>query len=340
VAARSSGRPTMNDVAADAGVSLKTVSRVVNNVTTVDPKIAETVLSSIRKLGFRRNDVAAGLRAGGGTKTIGLLTADLANTFYTTLASAVVRVARVRGFQVIMASTEDDAELEQSLALDLCQRRVSGLIVVPTSSDHGYLTPEVERGIAVVFVDRPGSGLDADTVMVDNRDAARRAVEQLVAKGHRRIGLVMDSSGIYTFSERLTGAREAIAAAGLEDDPALVSDRAHSPEDAAVIVGRMLDLDRPPTAALCGNNRATIGVVEELGRRGVALEVVGFDDFEMSRLLPQTVTIVDFDTVRLGTLAAERLLARIDGARDAPSTTLLPTHLVTRGGASSFSVPR
>jgi LacI family transcriptional regulator len=105
--------------------------------------------------------------------------------------------------------------------------------VVPTSSDHGYLTPEVERGIAVVFVDRPGSGLDADTVMVDNRDAARRAVEQLVAKGHRRIGLVMDSSGIYTFSERLTGAREAIAAAGLEDDPALVSDRAHSAETTA-----------------------------------------------------------------------------------------------------------
>ena len=150
----------------------------------------------------------------------------------------------------------------------------------------------------------------------------------------------MDSSGIYTFSERLTGAREAIAAAGLEDDPALASDRAHSPGDAAVIVGRMLDLDRPPTAALCGNNRATIGVVEELWRRGVALEVVGFDDFEMSRFLPQTVTMVEFDTARLGTLAAERLLARIDGARDASSITLLPTHLVTRGGASNFSVPR
>ncbi|MEO6827111.1 MAG: LacI family DNA-binding transcriptional regulator, partial [Microbacteriaceae bacterium] len=94
------GRPTMNDVAADAGVSLKTVSRVVNDVSTVDPALAEKVFASIHKLGFRRNGVAASLRAGGPTRTIGLITADLTNSFYMALASAVAAVARTRGFQV------------------------------------------------------------------------------------------------------------------------------------------------------------------------------------------------------------------------------------------------
>jgi LacI family transcriptional regulator len=322
----------MNDVAADAGVSLKTVSRVVNGVASVDPVLTERVVRSIAKLEFRRNDVAAGLRAGGETRTIGLLTADLANTFYTTLAGAVFRFARGRGFQVIMASTEEDPSLEKSLALNLCQRRVSGLIVVPTYANHSYLKPEVERGVPVVFVDRPGSGLVADTVIVDNRGAAARATQNLLATGHTRIGLLMDSSSIYTFRERLGGAQEAMASAGIEADDALISQAVHTPEDAIVAVGRMLDLPHPPTALLCGNNRATIGVVQEIERRGLDVEVVGFDDFEMSRLLPRAVTLIDFDAGQLGVVAAERLFARIDGASDKPTWTLIPTHPVTRGG--------
>lgn len=322
----------MNDVAADAGVSLKTVSRVVNGVATVDPVLADKVVASIAKLGFRRNDVAASLRAGGETRTIGLLTADLANPFYTALGSAVVRFAHSRGFQVIMASTEEDPLLEKSLALSLCQRRVSGLIIVPTYRNHSYLKPEVERGIPVVFVDRPGSGLVADTVIVDNRLAAARAIQNILVAGHTRIGLLMDSSSIYTFRERLVGAQAAMASAGIEADSSLISQAVHTPEDAIVAVSRMLELPRPPTALLCGNNRATIGAVQEIERRGLDVEVVGFDDFEMSRLLPRAITLIDFDTAQLGTLAAERLFARIDGASDKPTWTVVPTHLVTRGG--------
>ncbi|HEY0472415.1 MAG TPA: LacI family DNA-binding transcriptional regulator [Kribbella sp.] len=329
---KSSDRPTMHDVAADAGVSPMTVSRVVNNVSTVDPALAEKVLASIKRLGFRRNGVAATLRTGGETRTIGLITADLSNVFYTTLSSAVASVARSRGFQVIMASSEENPEIERSLALDLCQRRVSGLIVVPTSTDHSYLKAETDLGIPVVFVDRPGTGLDADAVVIDNRGGARSAIEHLVALGHRRIGLMIDSLEIYTMRERLAGAREALAAAGIRLGARLLAKEVHSPDDAILAISRMLDLPRPPTALFCGNNRSTIGAVEELWRRGVGLDVVGFDDFEMSRLLPQAVTIVDYDTTALGTVAAERLFARIAGRGGAPAEQLLPTRLVTRGG--------
>ena len=333
VAPRPGVRPTMNDVAADAGVSLKTVSRVVNDVSTVDPALVEKVVASIGKLGFRRNGVAASLRSGGETLMIGLITADLSNVFYTTLSSAVASVARSRGYQVIMASSEENPDIERSVALDLCQRRVSGLIVVPTSADHSYLKREVDLGIPIVFVDRPGPGLEADAIVVDNRGGARLAIERLVGAGHRRIGLLMDSLEIYTMRERLGGAMDALAAARIIADPALTSEDVHSPDDAITAMSRMLDLPQPPTAVFCGNNRGTIGAVEELWGRRANVEVVGFDDFEMSRLLPQAVTIVDYDTSALGTLAAEQLFARIDGASSAPAEQLLPTHLVTRGAS-------
>ncbi len=322
----------MVDVALDAGVSLKTVSRVVNQVPTVDPVLVEKVLTSIKKLGFRRNEVAASLRSGGETKTIGLITADLSNTFYATLSSAVASVARSHDFQVIMASSEESPELERSTALALCQRRVSGLIIVPTSSDHSYLRPEVELGIPVVFVDRPGAGLDADSIVVDNRWGAYAAAERLLNAGHRRIALLLDSLSIFTMRERHAGVQDACAAFQVELNPELIAVGVHSPEQAVQTMAEMLSLDDPPTAVVCGNNRSTIGAVEEIWRRGAKVEVVGFDDFEMSRLLPQAVTIVDYDTAALGTIAADRLFERIAGDASPPSARLLPTHLVTRGG--------
>lgn len=323
----------MVEVAADAGVSLKTVSRVVNNVATVDPEMAQRVTASIRKLGFRRNDVAASLRSGTETRTIGLITADLSNTFYSTLSSAIAAVARDRGFHVIMSSSEENVDLERSTALDLCQRRVSGLIVVPTTSDHGYLRSEVEQGIPVVFLDRPGNGLDADAILVDNQGGAALATERLIADGHRRIAVLFDSLDIFTMRERLAGVRAAVDVAGLTLDARLTSFDVHSPDDAVAAMSTLLDAAEPPTAVVCGNNRATIGAVEEIWRRDADVEVVGFDDFEMSRLLPKPVTIVDYDTEALGIAAANRLFDRIDGDASAARQVLLPTRLVARGGA-------
>jgi LacI family transcriptional regulator len=329
----------MNDVAADAGVSLKTVSRVVNNVGTVDPVLVERVVASIAKLGFRRNEEAASLRSGGLAKTIGLVTAVLGNSFYTAIASGVMRMARENGYQVIMASSEEDPQLERELAIDLCRRRVSGLIVVPLDGDHSFLQSEITRGTPVVFIDRPAVGVEADAVLIDNRGGARSAMDVLLSSGHSRIAIILDSLGIYTMRERLAGAREALIAAGITEDPDLMTAQAHTPDEAAELFGRMLDLEHPPTAVLCGNNRGTIGVVEELARRARGghdapkVHVVGFDDFEMSRLLPSPVTLVDYDIPELGALAAQRLLARIGGDATPPQTLLLPTRLVQRGGA-------
>ncbi|MHA4816149.1 LacI family DNA-binding transcriptional regulator [Streptomyces aculeolatus] len=324
-------RPTMSDVAAAAGVSLKTVSRVVNNVSTVDPQLRASVLEAIRELGFRRNDIAATLAGGGTTAIVGLVTEDLANAFYSTLASVASGVARERGYQLISASSEEDPELERQTALDLCRRRVEGLLIVPAGEDQSYLQAEVEVGIPMVFIDRPPTGLSADTVLIDNRSGAREAVRALVGRGHERIAIILDSLSIYTMRERLEGAREALVEASLRADDALLSTSGRDPEAAGRALAALLDSDDPPTAVFCGNNRSTIGVIEELCRRDITLGVAGFDDFEMSHLLPRPATIVHYDTRALGRIAAELLFRRIEGDTSEPQTHLLPTRIVGRG---------
>lgn len=327
----------MNDVADDAGVSLKTVSRVVNQVPSVDHAMTESVLASIRRLGYRRNDVAAHLRSGTETRTIALITADIQNSFYAPICAAILEVAREHDFQLITASSEENPELERSTALDLCQRRVSGLIVVPSGEHHGYLRAEVDLGVPVVFVDRPGVGLVADAVLLDNAGGAAAAVAELVARGHRRIAMVLDKPEIYTMRERRSGAERELARLGLALEESLIVHRIHTPEDAARAVASMAQLADPPTAVVCGNNRSLIGAVEEVWRGALDIEVMGFDDFETSRLLPRPITLVDYDTAEMGRLAGEQVFRRIAGDRSPTQQILMPPRLVVRGGILSRS---
>ncbi|BFM25604.1 LacI family transcriptional regulator [Microbacterium testaceum] len=328
---RKTGRPTMIDVAADAGVSLKTVSRVVNGESGVDPAMIERVRASVARLGYHRNSLAASLRSGN-RDTIGFIAADLSNTFYMAVAAAVSQVATRERMHVVMASSEEDADLERTLALDMCQRQVGGLIVVPTAADHSYLAREVELGTPVVFLDRPGSGIPADAILLDNRGGARDAVAELLEAGHRRIAVLLDAPSIYTMAERREGVRDAFAAAGRALDPALVVEGLHTPADARDAMERLLDSADPPTAVFCTNNRLTIGALETILPRGADVAIAGFDDFELSRLLPRRIRLVDYDVADLGARATETLLARGADPATGSHTHLIPTRLVDRGG--------
>lgn len=329
-------RPTMKDVAREAGVSLKTVSRVVNLAPNVDPELADRVVRAVASLGFRRNDLASSLRAGRTTSTIGLIIEDLGNPFYSTIASAAAKVAREHDSLLLTSSLEENPERERELILELCQRRVDGLLVVPAGDDHSYLRMEMEMGIAAVFLDRPPSGVQADCVLIDNQGGAQAAIELLVAQGHRRIGVLLDSPGIYTTQQRLAGIRAALRRTGIDEGDVCLADDVHEPAEAAAELGRMLDLADPPTAVFCANNRSTIGVLMETIRRGAELDVVGFDDFESSALMPRAFTVVTYDDRELGRQGAELLFRRIAGDRTPPVTTVLPTQLAARGvGAGS-----
>lgn len=321
----------MVDVARRAGVSIKTVSRVVNNEPNVQQQLVDRVLASVAELGFRRNHLARTLRSGQSTATIGLIIEEIANPFYSTIAGVAAEVAAQHDTLLITSSSEEDPQREQQLLRDLCSRRVDGLLIVPAGYDHSFLRPEVEMGIPVVFLDRPAGGLLADTVLLDNRGGAQAGVQRLLGAGHRRIGILLDSVSVYTMRERVGGAQDALAAAGVAYDERLVADGVHDPETAAAAVAAMLDQPAPPTAFFSLNNRITVGVLQELWRQRSHAEVVGFDDFELSHLMPQRFTVVGYDTRQLARTAADLLFQRIAGERSWPRTVTLPCHLVERG---------
>jgi LacI family transcriptional regulator len=323
----------MRDVAERAGVSLKTVSRVINEEPGVAGHTAERVVAAIADLGFQRNDLARSLRQGRSSSTIGLVIEDIGNPFYSAIAQAVEAAAADRGRMLITSSCEEDPDRERALVQALLRRRVDALLLVPASDDHSYLAREAGDGTPVVFLDRPPGGVDADTVLLDNCGGARNAIEHLLAQGHRRIAYVADPGRLYTASERLRGFREALADAGVEVDSELVRLDTHSAELAEDVVRELLALapDRRPTAIFTGNNRHTVGALRAL--RGLEHEValVGFDDFELADLLVMPTTVVRHDSQELGRHAAELAFMRLDGRDGPPRRVVVPTELVIRG---------
>ncbi|PRX49445.1 LacI family transcriptional regulator [Prauserella shujinwangii] len=321
----------MNDVARLAGVSIKTVSRVVNDEPSVHPDTADRVLAAIERLGFRRNLGARNLRRGSGTGTLGLIVEDVGNPFYSELHRAVERIAIRHGRRVLTGSSEEIPDRERELALEFCARRVDGLLVVPAGTRHGYLLPEMRAGTPVVFVDRPPGDIAADTVLVDNAGGTAAAVAHLVAHGHRRIAFVADSPEIFTAAERLRGFREGCATAGVPCAERLVVMRTPTRESVAEAAHRVLTCPDPATAVVAGNNRVTVHLVRALAGAGRRPALVGFDDFELADLLDPPVSVVAHDVSALGEAAAELLLARVRGDQSPPRKVVLPVRIEARG---------
>ena len=328
-------RPTMNDVARIAEVSLKTVSRVVNGEPNVRPETEERVQLAILELGFRRNDAARSLRQRHKPRTLGLVIGDVGNPFYSAIARGVEQVLRRRGMLLITGSSDEDPELERDLIRELLERRVDGLIVAPAATDHRYLLPDMAHGVAIVFIDRPPGKIEADTILLDNAGGVGAAVEHLLGLGHQRIGFIGDLTTIFTAGERLRGYRAALAAHGVAEDPAIVHLGSHSVESAGLALRELLALPEPPTAMLTGNNRITIGALTELARSDAELALVGFDDLELADLLGRPLTAVAYDAEEFGRRAAALVVRRLDGDDGPPEQLIEPTSLVVRASSGT-----
>jgi LacI family transcriptional regulator len=327
-------RPTMRDVAARAGVSLKTVSRVVNAEAGVSPALVDRVQQAVAELDFRPNVGASSLRrADGKTATVGLLVEDVANPFSSALQRAVEDVAMPRGVVVFSASLDEDPERERELARAFAARRADGLILVPASDDQSYLEAEVRAGTAVVCVDRACHGIDVDSVVATNRSGSAEGVRHLVAGGHRRIAFLGDRQTVWTAHERYLGYVDAFAAAGIEvDDEVVVHDLTNSAvADGAV--STLLTRPNPPTALFTAQNLVTIGALRAMRRLGVerSVALVGFDDFPLADLVRPGVTVVAQDPTAIGKLAASVLFSRLAGDASPRTTHVVPTTLIRRG---------
>jgi LacI family transcriptional regulator len=321
------GRPTLADVARRAGVSLKTASRAVNGEYGVAPETADRVLNAARELGFRPNRMARSLASGRATAAVGLVIAGVADPFFSLVAGSVEDVLATRDLQLITASHGDDPERQRRLVQALVERRVDGLLLVPAPGDASYVARELDHGLVVVALDRPLEGAAVDTVTVDNRSGAAQAVRQLIAAGHRRIALLSGDGRLWTCQERLQGYRTALAEAGLGGDPGLIAPSAVDAAGAQEAIERMLRLPDPPTAFLATSPLPGRGGFRAMRVTGVQLEAATFDDVSDPDLLSPPPLVVQSSPERLGTLAAQMMLERLDGLTAPARGVVLPTTL-------------
>jgi len=217
-------------------------------------------------------------------------------------------------------------------------RRVSILLVVPSvGADHSHLKTHRATGLPVVFIDRPGAGLAADSVVSSNRTGAHDGVAHLIAHGHRRIAYIGDTPAIPTSGARLRGYRDALARHQVETDEELVNTACPTSQAAADAVSALLGGARPPTAILSATTRASLGVVPALhsaGRTDIGL--VSFGDFPMADSLRPAVTVVDHPGHEVGRVAAARLLARLGQPGLPVERIRVPARLIERGSGELY----
>jgi len=322
----------MKDVAGIAGVSLATVSRVVNGNADVTPELAARVHEAVDLLGFRRDHTASSLRRSDRvSSTLGIVLEDVSNPFFASVYRGVEEVARERGVLTLAGSSDQEPARERALCEAFASRRVDGLIVARCGEDQSYLQAERRAGLPLVFVDRPPRFIDGDAVVSDNAGGARIAVEHLLARGHRRIGFIGDRETIHTAAERLRGYRAALAAAGIEADPLLIKTGVSTSERADAAARALL---RPvPTALFTAQNLITIGALRALRELGLQhrTALVGFDDIMLGDLLEPGVTVIAQDPRAIGRRAAELLFSRLDGFAGTTRQVMIATALIERG---------
>lgn len=330
-------RATMTDVARDAGVSLKTVSRYVNGETNIAPGIASRISETIATLHFRRNQAAASIRPGQRSQLVGLIIEDVANPFYAALTRSVELTLRAKGLLLLAASSEEDPVQYSRLVEQLIERRVDGLIVV-IPSDPGPRWPELAREIpALVMLDRLDPAIEADSVIADDRGGGRDATALLISGGARRIAFVGEALGLQSIAGRYRGYLDALEAAGLVPDPGLVVDGVRTGAQICAAVTSLLLQDSSIDGIFAANNLASMGALQAFRDLETTCPIVGFDDFEAAGLVDPGVTVVSHDVADMGRLAAELLLERIEGQQPPVRRVVLPTHITLR--ASHLAVP-
>ncbi|MFC6356327.1 LacI family DNA-binding transcriptional regulator [Luethyella okanaganae] len=321
-------RTTLAHVAARAGVSLKTASRALGGESHVKQETLARVLEAARALDYQRNAAASLLASRRLADSIGLVTGDFTNPFYSALAQAIEDEIRTEGMHLSVANARESAVQERRVAHDLADRQTKALLVVSSMQDHSDYAALQARGIPVVFVDRPASGIEADSVVFDDRESGRLAARHLSAGGHRRIAFIGDYSWLPTHRERVAGLGDVLDATG-DTWRRLLRTDAHDVEAARTHAAELLALPDPPTAIVAGNNRILLGVLEARRNAGaVPPAVLGFDAPEWAEVLG--ISVIAGDVEAMGRRAARLALMRLSDRSRSIENAVLPVRLTAR----------
>src|SRR5579859_1100259 len=347
---QSPSRPTLGDVAEAAGVARATAARALGGYGPVRESTRSQVWAAAKALGYLPNRVARSMVTGR-TNTLGFVSADLENPFFGGTMRGILDISRAAGYEVAIANSQEEPELERRIVRVLHEHRVDGLLVAPTQyRDGSHLIAMLDEGSPVVLLDRSVRGVPADAVLVDNVRAAREGVERLIALGHRRIGLVtselppdrpverleevaLDPTHASTTNSRSVGYLAALRNSGLDVDPGLIAIATYTREGAREATAALLARARP-TALLTVDNIFTLGAFEAIQASGLdfpgQISMLGFDDLEWTTIVRPRLSVIAQPAYDIGATAARRLLARLSGEQTPPQVLFLETTLIER----------
>jgi LacI family transcriptional regulator len=322
----------MADVAREAGVSISTVSHVLNGTRRVMPETEAAVRAAIENTGYIQDTVARSL-ARGGTMTVGVAMSAISNPFFGEVLKAIERRLATAGYSLALVDTHDDGTGEHRAVESLLGRRVDAMVLAPSGEPARSLSLIARAAIPVVVIDRVVK-LPVDQVAVQNVEPTAQLVDHLVGHGHRRIAMISGRPGITTTDERVAGYKRGLRRNGLEFDPDLLRSGDGNDERAEEAMRRLLEATPPPTAVITGNNLMTIGAMRHLRAAGLDvphdLALVAFDDFIWADLFHPRLTTIAQPTTQLGERAAQLLLDRIAQPDRRPERVRLRPRLVVR----------
>lgn len=329
---------TIKDVAKRAGVSIATVSYVINGTKRLPAETEAKVHTAIEELNYRVNHFASNIKSGK-SRTIAFLMADMSNPFFLETAVTLEKCLRKAKYNLILANTDEKVNVEKEQVDHLLDHSVDGLIIAPSSVNNSYLKNMLPPKLPLVFFDRIPNNIQADCVLSDNVSGSKEAVEYLISLGHRRIGVISGMSGLTSTIEREAGYYEALKANGIPLDRSIMMNgdgKKNSGYQAMQQLKELTDI----TAVFITNNMMSLGALQFLRDNQVKMpddiSMVIFDDYEWSTISHPTLTSVKQDTVSLGEKVAEIILKRLsDGElQDTVQEYRVKTQLIKRESCS------
>lgn len=322
---------TIKDVARRAGVSPSTISKYLNGGNVLDEN-AEAIRKAIAELDYRVNPFARSLKTQR-SRSIGVLLPDISAPFFGTVVTALDRTLREEGYHSLISCYSANHSLERENLRFLISNGVDGLIYVPEdlSADEFYeLTANCN--IPTVQVDRVIQGVASDAVLVNNADAVYEATEELIRRGHRRIGLISGPKSVSSAKERQVGFLRALSDNRILFDNDLFFSSEHSFATGYQGCEHLLSLDSPPTAIISTNHDITIGLVTAIRDRGLRIpediDVLGFDCVDVCTMMKPSLPVVSQPEQMIGQTAAQYIMQRLNGFNGEPRMTRLKCKLI------------
>lgn len=325
----------LKKVAEKAGVSIATVSRVINNSPNVNPQTRIKIERLIKELKYTPNRVAKRLRnRNTSSNLLGVLIPDIQNPFYVDVLRGIEDVAYKNKYALIMCNFAQD-ETKEKLYLDILQSEsIDGLIAAPTHEHDQEVSNLVRTGLPIVCVDRGLMDVDVDVVLVENQKGAYMAVDYLAKKGYKRIAYISGIPKIPSSRDRERGYRDALEQNNLIYDKELIRYGDSRHESGVKLCADLLKLPDPPDAIFTGNNLITLGALETIHTQNLKIPddiaIIGFDDMHWSISLNPPLTAVRQPAYEIGKCAAEQLISRIDNPERPTSSMILKTELMIR----------